>query len=220
MPLGITNAFNAAISGYGYSVNPVIYIASALPVGVCFIILYSLSIRYLFRCDMSCLTNLNVDQLESMKNVSTKFNKFQIIYLLSFLVDIGYSFALLLIPKTVSWYGSFASITQAGWFLLVIVVLCIVKIDGKPLMNANKHFKEGSMWGMITAVGIFSMLTEITFYAITHIRVRSNSKGSGGIFIFIFIFDFGKDIFVFELYLIIVIFFETFNFIFSVNDHS
>lgn len=158
MPLGITNAFNAAISGYGYSVNPVIYIASALPVGVCFIILYSLSIRYLFRCDMSCLTNLNVDQLESMKNVSTKFNKFQIIYLLSFLVDIGYSFALLLIPKTVSWYGSFASITQAGWFLLVIVVLCIVKIDGKPLMNANKHFKEGSMWGMITAVGIFSML--------------------------------------------------------------
>lgn len=116
MPLGITNAFNAAISGYGYSVNPVIYIASALPVGVCFIILYSLSIRYLFRCDMSCLTNLNVDQLESMKNVSTKFNKFQIIYLLSFLVDIGYSFALLLIPKTVSWYGSFASITQAGWF--------------------------------------------------------------------------------------------------------
>ena len=57
-----------------------------------------------------------------------------------------------------SGYGSFASITQAGWFLLVIVVLCIVKIDGKPLMNANKHFKEGSMWGMITAVGIFSML--------------------------------------------------------------
>ena len=33
----------------------------------------------------------------------------------------------------------------------------------------------------IVFVGIFSMLTEITFYAITHIRVRSNSKGSGGI---------------------------------------
>ena len=39
----------------------------------------------------------------------------------------------------------------------------------------------------IVFVGIFSMLTEITFYAITHIRVRSNSKSSGGIFIFIFI---------------------------------
>ena len=36
----------------------------------------------------------------------------------------------------------------------------------------------------IVFVGIFSMLTEITFYAITHIRVRSNSKGSGGIFLF------------------------------------
>lgn len=34
----------------------------------------------------------------------------------------------------------------------------------------------------IVFVGIFSMLTEITFYTITHIRVRSNSKGSAGIF--------------------------------------
>ena len=34
----------------------------------------------------------------------------------------------------------------------------------------------------IVFVGIFSMLTEITLYTITHIRVRSNSKGSGGIF--------------------------------------
>ena len=39
----------------------------------------------------------------------------------------------------------------------------------------------------IVFVGIFSMLTEITFYAITHIRVRSNSKGSGGIVLFILI---------------------------------
>ena len=31
------------------------------------------------------------------------------------------------------------------------------------------------------------MLTEITFYAITHMRVRSNSKGSGGVVIFILI---------------------------------
>lgn len=37
----------------------------------------------------------------------------------------------------------------------------------------------------IVFVGIFSMLTEITLYTITHIRVRSNSKGSGGIFLFI-----------------------------------
>ena len=41
----------------------------------------------------------------------------------------------------------------------------------------------------IVFVGIFSMLTEITFYAITHIRVRSssNSKGSGGVVLFILI---------------------------------
>lgn len=39
----------------------------------------------------------------------------------------------------------------------------------------------------IVFVGIFSMLTEITFYTITHIRVRSNSKGSAGIFLFMIV---------------------------------
>ncbi|MBO5994290.1 MAG: anion permease, partial [Firmicutes bacterium] len=56
------------------------------------------------------------------------------------------------------WYAKFASITQAGWFVLVIVILSIVKVDGQPLMNAAKHFKEGAIWGFITTVGIFSMI--------------------------------------------------------------
>lgn len=41
----------------------------------------------------------------------------------------------------------------------------------------------------IVFVGIFSMLTEITFYALTHMRVRSssNSKGNGGILLFMLV---------------------------------
>ena len=38
----------------------------------------------------------------------------------------------------------------------------------------------------IVFVGIFSMLTQITFYTITHVRIRSN-KGGAGIILFIFI---------------------------------
>ena len=39
----------------------------------------------------------------------------------------------------------------------------------------------------IVFVGIFSMLTQITFYTITHARVRSNGKGGGGTILIILI---------------------------------
>lgn len=158
MQLGITNSFNAAMQNFGYTFNPAVYIISVIPVGVCFIIVYSLAMRYIFRCDMSKIKNLDINNLESLKNVDNKFNKVQIIYILAFLFGIAYSFALLLLPKSLPWYGKFASITQAAWFVLIIVILSIVKVNGKPLMNAAKHFKEGANWGFITTVGIFSVL--------------------------------------------------------------
>ncbi|MBQ9890458.1 MAG: anion permease [Firmicutes bacterium] len=157
MVLGITNAFNAAVSPQGYNFNAAVYIICALIVGIVFMIVFSLSMK-IFKCDMSKIKDLDVTTLPSLKDVSTKFSKRQIILLCSFIFGIAYSFALLLIPKSLPWYAKFASITQAGWFVLVIVILSIVKVDGKPLMNAAKHFKEGAIWGFIMTVGMFSII--------------------------------------------------------------
>jgi len=158
MQLGITNAFNGAMGNFGLTFNPAIYIVAVIPAGVIFMILYSLAMRYVFRCDMSKIKDLDVNSLDSLKNVSNKFNKVQIIYIVAFLVGIAYSFALLLLPKSLPWYGKFASISQAAWFVLIIVLLSMFKIDGKPIMNAGKHFKEGANWAFITTVGVFSIL--------------------------------------------------------------
>lgn len=158
MQLGITNSFNAAMGNFGHAFNPAFYIIAVIPVGVCFMVVYALAMRYIFGCDMSKLKELDINNLDSLKSVSDKFNKVQIIYILAFVFGIAYSFALLILPKTLSWYGRFASITQAAWFILVIVILSFVKVDGKALMNTAKHFKEGANWGFITTVGIFSAL--------------------------------------------------------------
>ena len=157
MVLGITNAFNAAVSPQGFNFNAAVYIICALIVGIVFMIVFSLSMK-VFKCDMSKIKDLDVTTLPSLKDVSTGFSKRQIILLCSFIFGIAYSFALLLIPKSLPWYAKFASITQAGWFVLVIVILSIVKVDGKPLMNAAKHFKEGAIWGFIMTVGMFSII--------------------------------------------------------------
>lgn len=39
----------------------------------------------------------------------------------------------------------------------------------------------------IVFVGIFSMLTQITLYTLTHVRIRSNNKGGAGVILFILI---------------------------------
>lgn len=158
MVLGITNAFNVAMQNYNYAFSQPIYIICTIPVGIIFMIAYTLAVRYLFGADMSALKNLDASKLESLQSVGDKFDKRQIAYIIAFIVGIAYSFALLLIPKSVSWYGWFASISQCAWFILIIVILSIIKMDGKPLMDCEKHFKNGAMWGSIVTVGVFSML--------------------------------------------------------------
>ncbi|MBO5495774.1 MAG: anion permease [Oscillospiraceae bacterium] len=86
------------------------------------------------------------------------FNKIQLTFILAFAFGVAYSFVLFFLPKTLSWYPKFASITQAVWFVMVVVILALVRVNGKPLLNAAKHFKEGANWGIITTVGIFSVL--------------------------------------------------------------
>ncbi len=158
MVLGITNAFNTAMQNYGYSFNQALYIICTIPVGLVFMILYTLCVKFFFRCDVTPLKDLKIDELESLKSVSNKFTARQIWYLCAFVFGIAYSFLLLLLPKSAPWYPWFSSISQCAWFILVIVILSIVKVGGKPLMDCEKHFKEGVFWGSVVTVGVFSIL--------------------------------------------------------------
>ena len=158
MTLAITGAFGAAIEPYGYTFNPAMYIVAAIVVGTVFMIVYSLMIKFIFRCDLSRLKDLNPNEIEALKDTSSKFNKKQVIYLVAFLFGIAYSFVLHFLSKDSSIYVALAPITQALWFVLVIVILSIVKIDGEPLMDCKKHFAAGANWGFIATIGVFMII--------------------------------------------------------------
>ena len=158
MVLGITNAFNAAMGTYGYAFNPAIYIICTIPVGIVFMILYTLCIRYVYKADMSKLENLDASQLPSLKEVGDKFTARQIWYIGAFIFGVAYSFVLLFLPKGTPFQVWFSGISQCAWFIFVIVLLSIIRVDGAPLMDCNKHFPRGAMWQSIVTVGVFSML--------------------------------------------------------------
>ena len=158
MTLAITGAFSASAASYGFAFNPAVYIVAAIIVGTVFMVCYSLLMKYVFRCDMSRLKTLNVHEIEALKETSDKFNLTQVIYLVAFLIGIAYSFVLHFLPQDSSAYAFLSPITQAIWFVLVIVVLSIVKINGKPLMDCKKFFKEGANWGFICTIGMFMII--------------------------------------------------------------
>ena len=157
MVLGITNAFNSAIAEAGFAFNPAIYIVCAFIVIMVFMILYALCLK-LMGADLSKLQNMDVSKLDSLKDIPDKFNKVQIAYLIAFIVAVAYAFVLTFLPKGGTFVTWFSSISTCGWFFVVLVALCIIKVDGKPLMNCAKHFNHGLNWGFIVTVGAFSML--------------------------------------------------------------
>ncbi len=158
MTLAITGAFSASAASYGFAFNPAVYIVAAIVVGTLFMVCYSLLIKFVFRCDMSRIKNLDVNDIVALKETNAKFTLVQVIYLVAFLIGISYSFVMHFLPQDSSAYAFLAPITQALWFILVIVVLSIVKINGKPLMDCKKFFKEGANWGFICTIGMFMII--------------------------------------------------------------
>lgn len=158
MTLAITGAFGAAVAEAGIVFSPSFYIISAICVGVCFMIVYSLLIKFVFRCDMSKMADLKVDEIEAFRDTSTKFNSKQIIFLLAFVVGVAYAFVCEFIPQDTALYAFLKPISLPVWFCFVIFVLAMIKIKGEPLMNCVRFFKEGPSWPMILTIGMFMIV--------------------------------------------------------------
>lgn len=158
MPLAITGAFTAAIAPYGFGFNAGLYIVGSLIVGMVFVFAYALLIKFVFGCDMSRLQSFDPNEIEALKKIDSHFSAGQIIYVLAFLVGIAYSFVTLFISKDTAFYAWFGPISQGVWFVVTIVAVSLIHIEGKPLLDTRAAMKEGVDWGIILAVAAFVVI--------------------------------------------------------------
>lgn len=158
MTLAVTSTYAASIAPYGYGFDPSMYIVGVLLVGTLFMVIYTLMIKFVFKCNLEPIRTLDASNLGALADASSKFNKKQIIILLAFVFGIAYSFVTHILPTDSSFYLSIKPISQAVWFALVVVLLCLIRIDGEPVLDARKHFKSGVQWGVVMTVGIFMMI--------------------------------------------------------------
>lgn len=139
-PILAMNSANIAV-GYGE------YMLFAIPVGLLCFVLMILMFRFILRPDMSKLKDVDVSQI---KENLPKIEKREIISLVVFVVVI----LLWVIPslfKNVSpeFYNFINQYGTAMPPILGTLILCIVRVDKKPLIDLNDAFKNGVPWGSL-----------------------------------------------------------------------
>lgn len=145
MALGFYQTATGSTIGYAD------YMAMAVPVGLVCFVLMLLVFRFILRPDMSRVKDLNFDALKSSVPASTpRENLILIIFFVVVAMWILPEFIAPVLPGIAGFLD-----TQGTAFppLVGAVALCIISIDGKPLMNFKEAMQKGVEWGSVIMAG-------------------------------------------------------------------
>lgn len=156
--LALCNAYTAAV---GEPANYPLFIFSALLIGIIIIFLCVLAMKYIFKHDFSKLADFDASVLASSQKSMTKV---QGIYLGTFIFIMVITLIASVLPAEMAIVQIInQKFTTAGIYALIIAVLCLVKMDGEPLMDFAKVSQVGVRWEPIlicaAAIPIANALT-------------------------------------------------------------
>lgn len=139
-PILAMNAANITV-GYGQ------YMLFAIPVGIISFILMILMFRIIMRPDLSKLKDIDTSQL---KKDLPKKDKREIISLVVFIFVILLwvlpSLVKNISPKFYNFINAYGTAMPA---MLGTLILCIIRVDKKPLIDLTDAFKNGVPWGSL-----------------------------------------------------------------------
>lgn len=145
----------------GTPINYIQYMLVAVVLGSVLMLLVALSIKYVFRCDLEKLKNFDVSSLSSTG--SLKMNYRQLAYLGAFVIIIAYMLLTTLLPAEWPVTQRMNRFSRAGIFGILVVLLCLIRINGEPLLDFKKTAEKGINWNVIlicsSAIPIASALT-------------------------------------------------------------
>lgn len=151
----------------GEAVNTVGYICTAVVVLIAMMIGYLLLMRFVFRADVSKLKEINADFFKKDLPPMTKVQKF----LLGFFVVY---ITLLAVPGFLpadSWLkAKYTTIGIIGIIMVMFVVLCIIKVDGKPLLRFNELASSSIAWNIVFLLSVAMCMSTILLDESTGIK--------------------------------------------------
>lgn len=142
----------------GISVNYLTFTLFTLPLCLICILVFTLLGKIVFRIDVSLLKNLNED---SFKDVDLTLNKHQkaVLFFVVLLI------LLLLIPSVLPTSFFLAALLKkldaVGTAMLIVVLMCALKIDGKPILSFKEVASKGMQWDVLMLTAVVMPLSSV-----------------------------------------------------------
>jgi len=157
--VSIVAAFNvgmAAITGYTWSYGT--HVLVALIALLIILVVYPLGMKFLFRVDFSKFKNFDPTKVEGMSKEDCTFTKTQRVCLSAFGVGILYPLLSIFLPAEWAFTTFWNDISLPVWFFAILIVLTLVRVDGKKIADLEGAFKNGVIWNLVIGVTAISLL--------------------------------------------------------------
>lgn len=144
-PVGIL-VFGVLKELSGIEVNYATYTAFTLTMGLLNTAMVVLLGKFIFRVDVSKLKSLDENAFKDMDMTLTKQQKAIIFFMLALI------FLLLLpslLPKDWLVYIVLKRLDAVGTAALIVGVMCLIRIDGEPIMNFSQVASRGMQWDVL-----------------------------------------------------------------------
>ena len=142
----------------GLTVNYLTYTCFTLPLCLLCILVFTLLGNLVFHIDVSLLKNLNED---SFKDVDLSLNKQQ----KAILIFVALLIVLLLVPSVLPQTFFLAALLKkldaVGTAMLLVVVMCALKVDGKPILNFKEVCSKGMQWDVLMLTAVVMPLSSV-----------------------------------------------------------
>ncbi len=128
-------------------------------IGLAALVLYILMLRFVFRMDAKCLANFDVSALVEVQGPMSKAEKIAacmfVGIILYWLVP---SFIQNSLPGVYKFMNSQLSFIAP--FIIALILMCLIHIDGKPMMDVKQEFKNVP-WGPMFMIAIAMFLGSV-----------------------------------------------------------
>lgn len=148
--LVVNNQFTAMTSGM--VIDPLKYIVAMVPLGICGIIIFILLCKFVFRIDVSNLSEIDDSVVNKAALVLNIRQKIVIGIVVAMIV-------VLLVPSVLpacALKTILNDLSLLGIASIVVLLFCLIRVDGKPIIRIQEAASKGVIWPMVMMVALIA----------------------------------------------------------------
>lgn len=143
----------------GIKVNYAMYLFFNVIMSLIMIALMSLAIKYVFHCDLEKMRSISVEAINKDKLPPMSIQ--QKLYVVAAIAFLAFAILSAMLPQDWGFVVWMNKLNLVGFTMFLIVVLVLIRIDGKPVLDPAKIPKEYVSWDMYFLVVITVFLSNI-----------------------------------------------------------